>query len=245
MWKYTNNAYDFDVLFSTPLTFPISWRKSKIDGVAVRINLTEFHGFTAYSVMGHTRSRYFGPENGGLIFNSPVNVAVFRIDHDQAFQQSTHLQYQFAKKGPWVALSWRYDSGLVAGAVTSLGDALALDGDQQAAIGFFCGSTLPTITSPITACALPFPQWGATRLRIPAPGTENDDSNPPRVAPRNLFDVGMGFDNLFHTDRPRVTLKLTAVNVTNRVALYNFLSTFSGTHVVAPRTWQAELGLVF
>ena len=245
MWKYTRNAYDFDVLFNTPLTFPISWRKSKIDGVAVRVNLTPFHGFTAYSVMGHTRSRYFGPENGGLIFNSPINVAVFRIDHDQAFQQSTHLQYQFGKKGPWVALTWRYDSGLVAGAVPDLATALSLDGDQQAAIGFFCGSARATLSSPITSCDLPFPQYGATRLRIPAPGTENDDTNPPRIAPRHLFDVGVGVDNLFHTDRPRFTLRLTALNLTKQIALYNFLSTFSGTHFVTPRAFQAELGLAF
>ena len=25
-----------------------------------------------------------GPENGGLIFNSPLDTSVFRIDHDQA-----------------------------------------------------------------------------------------------------------------------------------------------------------------
>jgi hypothetical protein len=245
MWKYTRNAYDFDVLFNTPLTFPISWRKSKIDGVAVRVNLTPFHGFTAYSVMGHTRSRYFGPENGGLIFNSPVNVAVFRIDHDQAFQQSTHFQYQFRKKGPWVALTWRYDSGLVAGAVTSLDDALALDGDQQAAIGFFCGPAQATLTNPITSCDLPYPQYGATRLRIPAPGTENDDTNPPRIAPRHLFDVGAGIDNLFHGDRNRWSLRFTVFNLANKVALYNFLSTFSGTHFVTPRTYTAELGFHF
>jgi hypothetical protein len=245
LWKYTTDAYDFDVLFDTPLTFPISWRKSKIDGVAVRLNLTELHGFTAYSVMGHTRSRYFGPENGGLIFNSPVNVAAFRIDHDQAFQQSTHFQYQFPKNGPWVAFTWRYDSGLVAGAVPDLETALSLDGDQQAAIGFFCGSDRATLTTPITSCTLPFPQWGATRLRFAAPGTENDDTNPPRIAPRHLFDVGVGLDNLFHTDRPRVTLKLTAINIADHVALYNFLSTFSGTHFVSPRSLQAELGLVF
>ena len=42
-----------------------------------------------------------------------------------------------------------------------------------------------------------------------------------------------------------MTLRLSVLNLTNQQALYNFLSTFSGTHVVAPRTWQAELGLVF
>jgi hypothetical protein len=244
-YKLTHNAYDFDVLFSTPLAFPITWKKSKIDGVSGRINLANFRGLTAYSVMGHTRSRFFPPENGGVIFNSPLSTQVFRIDHDQVFQQSTHVQYQFPKHGPWVAWTWRYDSGLVAGSVPDLASALALDADQQAAIGFFCGSNVATLTNPITSCNLPYPQYGATRLRIPAPGTENDDTNPPRIAPRHLFDLGVGFDNLLHTDRARLTLKLTAINLTNQHALYNFLSTFSGTHFVTPRTWQAELGVVF
>jgi hypothetical protein len=40
-------------------------------------------------------------------------------------------------------------------------------------------------------------------------------------------------------------VQLTAINVTNSVALYNFLSTFSGTHYVTPRTLTAELGFHF
>ena len=244
-WKFTENAFDFDVLFNTPLAFPIEWRKSKIDGVGVRVNLTDFHGFTAYSVMGHSRSRFFGPENGGLIFNSPLNAAVFRIDHDQAFQQSTPFQYQFPRHGPWIALTGRYDSGLVAGAVPDLETALSLNGDQQAAMGFFCGSQHATLGSPITTCPVPYPQWGATRLRIPAPGTANDDTNPPRIAPRHLFDVGAGMDNLLHTDRYKFNLRFTVINLTNKEALYNFLSTFSGTHFVSPRTYQAQLQVVF
>src|SRR5207245_8416956 len=43
-WKYTKPDYDFGVLFSTPLTFPIQWRKSKIDGVAARVSVPNFHG---------------------------------------------------------------------------------------------------------------------------------------------------------------------------------------------------------
>jgi Carboxypeptidase regulatory-like domain/TonB-dependent Receptor Plug Domain len=247
-WKYTHDDFDFDTLFSSPITFPIQWRKSKIDGASVRVNMTDWHGFTAYSVLGHARSRFFGPEVGGLIFNSPLNTAVFRIDHDQAFQQTTYLQYELPHPtwmDPWIGLTWQYESGLVDGSVPDLASALALDGDQQSAIGFYCGNQFATLTNPITSCNVPYPQWGATRVIIPAPGTENDDTNPPRIAPRNLFDLGVGFDNLFHTEHPRVTLKLTAINLTNKDALYNFLSTFSGTHFVTPRTWQAQLGFVF
>ncbi len=243
-WKYTRDDYDFDVLFDTPLTFPIQWRKSKIDGAAIRVNLTNLHGFTAYSVLGHARSRFFGPEVGGLIFNSPLDTGVFRIDHDQAFQQTTNFQYQF-RQGPWVDFSWQYESGLVAGAVPNLASVLALDGDEQAAIGFFCGNEVATLTNPITSCSVPYPQWGATRVRIPAPGTYNPDTNPPRVAPRNLFNLDFGMDNILHTDRYKLNLRLTVINLLNKEALYNFLSTFSGTHFVTPRTFQAGIKLVF
>lgn len=247
-WKYTRDDFDFDTLFSSPITFPIQWRKSKIDGASVRINMTDWHGLTAYSVLGHARSRFFGPEVGGLIFNSPLNVGVFRIDHDQAFQQTTHVQYQFHRflgRSPWVGFTWQSQSGLVNGSVPDLASALALNGDEQSAIGFYCGSQVATLDNPITSCSVPYPQWGATRVVIPAPGTENADTNPPRIAPRNLLDMGVGVENLFHTDRPRVALKLTAINLTNKKALYNFLSTFSGTHFVTPRTWQAQINLVF
>jgi hypothetical protein len=69
--------------------------------------------------------------------------------------------------------------------------------------------------------------------------------NPARIAPRNMFDAGAGIDNLFHTDKVKWTLQLTAVNITNEVALYNFLSTFSGTHFVSPRSYTVELGFNF
>jgi hypothetical protein len=71
-------------------------------------------------------------------------------------------------------------------------------------------------------------------------GTQNDDRNPARIAPR-LFDVSVGHDNLFHNDKYKWSLQLTAINITNKTTLYNFLSTFSGTHYVTPRTLTAQL----
>jgi hypothetical protein len=243
IWKYTRSAFDFDTLLNTPIAFPIEWRKSKIDGLSARINFADFKGFSAFTVLGHTRARFFGPEIGGLIFNSPLNDSVFRIDHDQAFQQTTNLRYQHKKNGPWIAFTWRYDSGMVAGRVPDIATALTLTGDQQAAIGFFCGSTFATVSSPITSC--PASRAGARLLRIPPEGTENDDTNPPRIAPRHLFDLALGADNVFRTERPRFTLRVTAVNLTDHVGLYNFLSTFSGTHFVTPRQYTVEIGMVW
>src|SRR5260370_42374816 len=67
-YKRTNNAYDFNVLFNTSVTFPISWQTSKLDGVSARINLTNYKGLSAFMVAGHTRSRYFPPARGGVSF---------------------------------------------------------------------------------------------------------------------------------------------------------------------------------
>jgi len=132
-WKFTDTAYDFDTLFNTPIAFPISWRRSKLDGVS--------------------------------------------------------------------------------------------------------GSA-----SPITSCTS---SCGATRTTIPAPGTFNADTNPPRIAPRHILDASVGTDNLLHTEPVHVTLRISVPNLTNDVALYNFLSTFSGTHFLEPRSYQISMGVEF
>ncbi|MDQ3907068.1 MAG: TonB-dependent receptor [Acidobacteriota bacterium] len=245
-WKFTHNAYDFNTLLNTPLTFPISWRQSKIDGLSVRLELTPWRNFSGYITAGHTRARFFPPESGGLFFNSDLPTGVFRIDHDQVFQQATYFQYQFnqlKKIAPYVALTWRYDSGVVAGSVTDYATALTFTPDEQQQMGLFCGNTFATLASPIRTCSSE--NRGALRVRIPADGAENDDHNPPRVAPRHLFDLSAGTDNLFRTEHKRVTARVTVVNLTNQTALYNFLSTFSGTHFVTPRTVRAQIGITF
>ena len=70
-------------------------------------------------------------------------------------------------------------------------------------------------------------------------------NNPSRVAPRHVFDFGVGVDNVLHTDRNKLRLRFSVINLTDKVALYNFLSTFSGTHFVAPRTYQLQAGWTF
>ncbi len=246
-WKFTDRDFDFDVLFNTPLTFHIQWRKSKIDGFDIRVTMPQHHGLDAYAVLGHTRARFFGPEVGGLIFNSPLNTGAFRIDHDQAFEQTTHLQYQPLKNGPWTSFNWRLDSGAVAGAVPAYATALRFTPDQQQQIQLYCGNQIATLANPIRSCNST--QEGAKLLYIPAPGTFNADKNPARVALRNLFDGSVGWDNVLHrfkhSDRVKTNLSLTAANITNKTSLYNFLSTFSGTHFVSPRTVTGHLTFVF
>jgi hypothetical protein len=239
--KRTSNGYDFSVLFNTPIVFPISWDRSRLNGFTGRINLVEHKGLSAFVVMAHTSAIFSPPGTGGLLSESPGGD--FRIDHDQKFNATTNVQYMFNKAtSAWAALSWRYDSGLVAGSVGTIEDVLAMTGDQQAAIGFYCGSAVATREQPITACAA---GGGATRVVIPAEGTEDDVNNPPRIAPRHLFDLGVGADNVLRSARAKIKVRLTIVNIGNKEALYNFLSTFSGTHFVTPRAVQVQAGVGF
>ena len=60
-----------------------------------------------------------------------------------------------------------------------------------------------------------------------------------------MFDMAAGWDNILRRDRFKTNLSVTAVNVTNKYALYNFLSTFSGTHFVSPRTVSGQVTLNF
>jgi hypothetical protein len=128
--------------------------------------------------MGHNRARYF-----------PVGGNVFRIDHDQAFQQTSNFRYQWKKNGPWGGFTWRYDSGLVAGEVGDLNAVLALSGAEQLAIGFRCGNHVPAFDTPLTDAQCTTSNYSADRVRIPVPGTENDDHNPGRIAAKSLSDI--------------------------------------------------------
>jgi hypothetical protein len=82
-------------------------------------------------------------------------------------------------------------------------------------------------------------------VSIPAPDKENNDKNPPRIQPRSLFDLALGDDDLLHGDRFKWSARVTVINLANQYALYNFLSTFSGTHYTTPRTVSAEVGFHF
>ncbi len=242
-WKYTRNAFDFSALQNTTITFPIAWYKSKLDGVTGRVSTTNIHGFTSYWTFGHTRARYFPGQSGGLLNTQAVPTGAFRIDHDQEFQSTVVSRYQINKNAEYVEFTWRYDSGMVAG-ITDVGEALTLTSAEQATIGFACNGVAATYyAAPIRSCT---GVGTSTLLTLPQIGQENDDHNPDRIKSRNIFNIGVGTDNLLHAEgRRRFTASLQVENLTNKEALYNFLSTFSGTHFLQPRTLIAKVGFVF
>lgn len=266
IWKYTHNSFDFSVLGNTPITFPIDWHNSKIPGLAVRADVPNVHNFSGYVVLSSVAARFFPPQVGGAGATVGQTGLPFRIDHDEKFNQTTHVQYQLPGKfSPWISWNWRFDSGLVAGSVpcyngtgdpnSACGSATLPDGtpaidlsgltaDEQAQAGLMCNGVKATPGQALPDLC-PASEFKSTLVHIPAPNTGDNDHNPPRIASRNLFDASIGQDNLFHGDKQKWSLRLSAVNISNKYALYNFLSTFSGTHYVTPRALTAEVGFHF
>ena len=271
IWKYTHNAFDFSVLGNTPITFPIDWHNSKIPGYALHIEVPQYHNVSAYVVMSSVAARFLPPQVAGAGATVGHTGLPFRIDHDERFNQTTHLQYTFSHGkvlgGLWGGFNWRYDSGQVAGsapcynplssdpnsacgATTTLLNGQpavglsSLTADEEFQAGLTCGGLKATPGNPLPAACLAS-EFGSTLLKIPAPGTGDHDHNPQRILPRDLFDASLGKQNIFQKERYKVDLDLTAINVTDKYALYNFLSTFSGTHYVTPRALTAKITLNF
>jgi hypothetical protein len=287
IWKYTHNAFDFSVLGNTPITFPIDWHNSKIPGYALHVEVPEFHNFSAYSVMSSVAARFFPPQVAGAGATVGQTGLPFRIDHDEKFNQTSHIQYTYSHgkvlSGLWGGFNWRFDSGQVAGSapcygldnpnspcsassttingqpavamvdtnispainpVTGASVAIPLTADQEFQAGFACNGVKATPSQALPSVC-PASGFTSSLIKVPTPGTGDSDHNPQRIAPRNLFDVSLGKSNLFNKDRLKTDLDLTAVNVTDTYALYNFLSTFSGTHYLTPRAITVKLTFNF
>jgi hypothetical protein len=287
IWKYTHNAFDFSILGNTPIFFPIDWHNSKIPGLALHAEIPNLHNFSAYWVASSVAARFFPPQVAGAGATVGQTGLPFRIDHDEKFNQTTHLQYTISRKeflkGVWGGFNWRFDSGMVAGStpcygvtdpntpcgnsstalngqpavamvdtnippltnpVTGAAQAIPLTADQEFQAGFECNGQRATPTTPLPAVC-PASEFKSSLISIPAPNTADNDHNPQRIAPRSLFDMSVGKNNIFHREHYKVDVELTAVNFTNKYALYNFLSTFSGTHYVTPRALTAKVTLNF
>jgi hypothetical protein len=311
IWKYTHNAFDFSVFGNTPVTFPIDWHNSKIPGYALHAEVPNLRGFSAYFDASSVAARFFPPQIAGAGATSGVSSSQsyppFRIDHDEKFNQITHVQYTLSRdgwwNGLWTGFNWRFDSGLVAGStpcyniIDSNGSCpnssfnpdgtpatingqpavllidnnivpgtnpvtgnldyfpLNLTADEEFQAGLACNGVKATGFNLIgqlinvgpgeSYYACPASQLTSSLLSVPGINKGDNDHNPPRVAPRSLFDVSLGKTNIFHKEHYKTDLDLTAINVANKYALYNFLSTFSGTHYVTPRALTAKITVNF
>ena len=226
IWKYTHNGYDFSILGNTPITFPVEWHNSKIPGFTGRVNLTNLHGFTAYVVMSSVAARFFTPQIGGA---GAVPSAIGPFPHRPRRKiQPDHAPPISAVEARSVVRLQLALRQRTRGRSCDLRrrQLQQRTGRQRHDGGRFHPQPGPAIPGRPLLRIVPssshlrrrIPQerhsprrlaltsalramYGSSLLKIPAPGTEDDDHNPPRVAPRNLFDLSVGDDNLFHGDK--------------------------------------------
>ena len=187
-------------------------------------------GFQAYWTFGHTRARYFPPENGGLIPRERRwPAACSASTTTRRFNRPVNLRYQH-KNAEWIAftiaLRQRAGSERRARCRRRAG---GLRRNQQVTIGLACNGVFATVANPLSDCVSPGGAMGKVTsklLTLPQggydgfPSQENDDHNPDRVKPRNVFNLGIGTDNLLHREgKRRYTASIEIANLTNVCAL--------------------------
>ena len=121
----TRPAPTTSACLATPrLRYPIEWAKSedtRICGARQRAELPRAHGLHGLFVGGGAFLRTAGERNRHHANVAGIDTPYSASITMRPFNQTTHLQYQPWKKGPWFGFNWRYDSGLVAGPVPCIG----------------------------------------------------------------------------------------------------------------------------
>jgi len=112
------NYSDDDVLLDTGVSFPIAFRKGRIRGEEVRIEVPHWGRFSGYLSYANQVGIGQGPITGGLFLgsdasNALTNTSRFPISQDQRNTARARLRFQ-ANRRFWLALSGEYGSGLPA-----------------------------------------------------------------------------------------------------------------------------------
>ena len=100
-------------------------------------------------------------------------------------------------------------------------DLSGLTADEEFQAGLTCEGIKASPTTPLpTPC--PASEYTSNLVKIPAPNTGNNDKNPQRIQPRNLFDAAIGEDNIFKGDRYRWSLRLSGREPGKQVCALQF-----------------------
>lgn len=144
-----------------------------------------------------------------------------------------------------------FTGGLFVGSNTALlgGGAFVLDHDQK--LGLQANTVYRWAKGVWMSAALRYDSGLVTNPSNPAVVAADPDyadllpyvklhDSPPRVTPRALLDVAVGYERKVE-GRRRWDVQLQATNLTGKTALYNFQSIFVGTRLVAPRMFNARM----
>jgi hypothetical protein len=120
---------DDDQIDNTSISFPIAFRKAIIYGLEGKIEVPEWHRFSAWSSYSYQLGNVWNPVTGGLFLGDDAGAAAsalsghFPDSQDQRHTLRARARYQFHPR-VWAAFGVQYDTGLP----------FDFDGDQSQAL---------------------------------------------------------------------------------------------------------------
>jgi hypothetical protein len=161
--KNARNQQDVNNFLNTPVVFPMQLLAIRVNSVESRLVMTPAKGFSGSLSVTHSRAVSTPPFIGGLYIGNGnvqlLNEGPFVIDHDQKLSLQTVMNYTH-RRGLYLTLSTRHDSGLVAG--NSDPATVARDPDYSDLLPYVNLPGDPPRTRPRTIVDV---VWGYERIR--------------------------------------------------------------------------------
>ena len=116
--KNARNQQDVNNFFNSPIVFPLQLAAIRVNSFESRLLMTPVRGFSGSVALTHARAISTPPFTGGLYIGNGnvtlLNQGPFVIDHDQKISLQGVGHYTH-RRGFFLTVSARHDSGLVAG----------------------------------------------------------------------------------------------------------------------------------
>jgi len=163
-------------------------------------------------------SGYFNFSAGRALATPPLSAGLFIGEEAvELFDSSTQfrIDHDQSFSGQWAAIYEHGGSGLWTSVMSRYDSGLPTEIEDPAAVA----------ADPDSAAGLPLVDLTQT---------------PARVRPRLVWNWSLGKE-FFRDKRGKFVLQFDVLNLTNQRRLFNFLSVFSGTHYIPPRTYAGRL----
>jgi hypothetical protein len=115
--KQIRGFSDKDQFFDTGIVFPVSIFAGRVTGEEVRLDTSEWRGFSGFISYANSRSFGITPIVGGLFLGEavdPLRSPGFRFpnDHDERNEGQFQVSYTNKRSGWWASFGGRFDSGV-------------------------------------------------------------------------------------------------------------------------------------
>jgi len=115
--KQIRGFSDKDQFFDTGIVFPVSIFAGRVTGEEIRLDTSEWRGFSGFVSYANSRSFGITPIVGGLFLGEavdPLRSPGFRFpnDHDERNEGQFQVNYTNKRSGWWASLGGRFDSGV-------------------------------------------------------------------------------------------------------------------------------------